>query len=47
MLRLTSGAFDKLFSLDIPWSTGVPEMNTRQKIMELNDSPPATVSSYE
>ena len=37
MLRLTSGAFDKLFSLDIPWSKGFPEMNTRQKIMELND----------
>jgi len=46
MFRLTSGAFDKLFSLDIPWSKGFPEMNTWQKIMEFNDSPPAPVSSY-
>jgi hypothetical protein len=37
MLRLTPGAFDKIFSPDIPWSKTFPEMNTRQKIMELND----------
>jgi hypothetical protein len=42
MLRLTPGAFDKVFSLDIPWSKGFPEMNTRQKIMELNDYALAT-----
>mgnify|MGYP001339346043 FL=1 len=37
MLRLTPGAFDKVFSLDIPWSKVFPEMNTRRKIMEFND----------
>ena len=37
MLRLEAGAFDKIFSLDIPWSKVFPEMNTRQKIMDLND----------
>ena len=37
MLRLEAGAFDKIFSLDIPWSIEFPEMNTRQKIMDLND----------
>ena len=37
MLRLEAGAFDKIFSLDIPWSKEFPEMNTRQKIMDLND----------
>jgi len=37
MLRLNSGAFDKVFSLDIPWSKVFSEMNTRQKIMEFND----------
>ena len=37
MLRLEAGAFDKIFSLDIPWSKEFPEMNTKQKIMELND----------
>jgi hypothetical protein len=37
MLRLEAGAFDKIFSLDIPLNLGFPEMNTKQKIMELND----------
>ena len=37
MLRLEAGAFDKIFSLDIPWNMEFPEMNTKQKIMELND----------
>ena len=37
MLRLEAGAFDKIFSLDIPWSNKFPEMNTKQKIMEFND----------
>lgn len=37
MLDLKAGEFDKIFSLDIPWSIEYPEMNTRQKIMELND----------
>ena len=37
MLRLEAGAFDKIFSLDIPWNMAFPEMNTKQKIMELND----------
>lgn len=43
MLRLTPGAFDKFFSLDIPWSKGFPGMNTRQKIMEFNDYALSTV----
>lgn len=37
MLRLEAGAFDKIFSLDIPLNLGFPEMNTKQKIMEFND----------
>ena len=37
MLRLEAGAFDKIFSLDIPWSIEFPEMNTKQKIMEFNN----------
>ena len=37
MLRLTPGAFDTAFSLDIPLSLRFREMNTRQKIMAFND----------
>ena len=37
MLDMKAGAFDKVFSLDIPWSKVFTEMNTKQKIMELND----------
>jgi len=42
MLRLESGSFNRIFSLDIPWSKGFPEMNTRQKIMDFNDYSLAT-----
>ena len=37
MLRFEPEAFDKIFSLDIPWSKVFREMNTRQKIMAFND----------
>jgi len=37
LLRLEGGAFDRIFSLDIPWNLGFPEMNTRAKIFALND----------
>jgi len=37
LLRLESKAFDKIFSLDIPWNMEFPEMNTREMIMQLND----------
>ncbi len=42
MLRLEAGSFKRIFSLDIPWSKGFPEMNTRRKIMDFNDYSLAT-----
>jgi len=42
MLRLEADSFDRIFSLDIPWSKGFPEMNTRRKIMDFNDYSLAT-----
>lgn len=42
VLRLEVGSFNRIFSLDIPWSKRFPEMNTRRKILDFNDYSLAT-----
>lgn len=42
LLRLDACSFDKVFSLDIPWNTRFPEMNTKSRIFDLNDYSIAT-----